>query len=75
MYKSVFAYTTATRSVTSATPRADTRIYRSSCSQSARWSKRAMKFSTALLAFVRFFVALAMVPDLLIRHVSSIWFS
>jgi hypothetical protein len=28
MYKSVFAYTTATRSVTSATPRADTRIYR-----------------------------------------------
>jgi hypothetical protein len=45
MYTSAFVHTAA--SVSSATPRADPRIYRSSCSQSARWSKRAMKLSVA----------------------------
>ena len=61
MYASVFVYTTA--SVTSATPRADPRINRSSCSQSARWSKRAMNFSVA--GDCTSFAALAMVPTYL----------
>ena len=58
-----FVYTPASASVISATPRADARIYRSSCSQSARWSKRAMNFSVA--GDCTSFAALAMVPTYL----------
>jgi hypothetical protein len=73
---SLYSSIDTTASVTSATPRVDTRIYRSSCSQSARWSKGAMKFSVTGVCTSLKFAALAMVPrDLLIRHVSSIWFS
>jgi hypothetical protein len=60
MYTPVFVYTTASVTRTSATPRADPRIYPSSCSQSAaRWSKRFLNFSVA--GVFTSFAALAMV--------------
>ncbi len=66
-------YTAA--SVTSAAARADPRIYRSSRSQSARWSKRAMKFIQRCWRLYELMCRASNGADLLILHVSSFWYS